>query len=122
MAKINSRQKGAAGEREARDFWRDRGHPANRGRQYSGSPDSPDIVVHSLPAFHFEVKRVQQLNLEDALAQATRDAGDKIPLVMHRRNGGEWMITMSADMFAKAFAPLYTKGNVNILDILDGEE
>lgn len=108
MAKINSRQKGAAGEREARDFWVERGHRANRGRQYSGSPDSPDIIVHTLPAFHFEVKRVQNLNLADAIAQAQQDAGDKIPLVMHRKNSGEWMITMSADMFAKAFAPMFT--------------
>jgi len=47
-------------------------------------------------ALHFEVKRVQSLNLKETVAQATRDAEGKAPVVAHRRNGEQWMVTMPA--------------------------
>ena len=50
-----------------------------------------------LPGFHFEVKAVERLNLHDAIAQAVDDAGGKIPVVAHKRNRGDWMVTMRAD-------------------------
>lgn len=102
--KINSRQKGAAGEREFAQLLTQYGFPAHRGRQFSGSSDSPDVACASLRHLHFEVKRVQSLNIQDALDQATRDAGEfKIPLVAHRRNGERWKITMYADSFLLNF-------------------
>lgn len=57
---------------------------ARRGRQYSGSPDSPDVVA--MPGVHVEAKHVERLNIWDALAQAERDAGDQIPIVIFKRN------------------------------------
>ena len=87
------RRKGAAGERELARYLTARGHPARRGVQYSGSPDSPDVVCESLP-FHFEVKRCERLRLHEAMTQATGDAGENVPLVAHRRNGGEWLAVM----------------------------
>lgn len=86
-------RKGAAGEREFAHYLTDHGHPARRGVQYSGSPDSPDVVCQSLP-FHFEVKRTERLSLYAAMKQATSDAGKAIPLVAHRRNGGEWLAVL----------------------------
>ena len=47
--------------------------------------------------FHAEVKRVQALHLESAMAQAIAQAGeDQIPYVAHRRNHSEWKVTMLA--------------------------
>lgn len=93
----NSRSKGAVGEREWRDQLRDAGFSARRGQQHAGSPDSPDVVCEDLPGIHFEVKRVERLNLYDAMAQSIRDAGEKLPVVAHRRNRGEWLVTMRAE-------------------------
>lgn len=96
---MNSRQKGARGEREWRDQLREQGYQARRGQQFSGSPDSPD-VISDLP-FHFEVKRVEKLNLQDAVDQAARDSGGKPWVVAHRRNDHPWLVTMRADEWFK---------------------
>ncbi len=49
------------------------------------------MLVPSLPGIHFEAKRTERLSLYDALGQARRDAGDKLPIVAHRRNASEWV-------------------------------
>lgn len=101
---MNSRSKGCRGEREWRDKLRDAGFKARRGQQFSGNPDSPDVVCEDLPYFHFEVKRVQNLNLKSAMEQAAADAGDKMPIVAHRRNREPWKVTMLADDWFKLVA------------------
>lgn len=94
---INSRSKGARGERLWRDVLREAGfQTAARGQQFSGSPDSPDVKCDDLPNVHFEVKFVESLNVEKAVQQAIRDAGDKIPVVAHKRSRTEWLVTMRA--------------------------
>ena len=92
---MNSCQKGKVGEREWRDVLREKGFEARRGRQFSGSEDSPD-VVSNLP-FHFEVKRVEALNIDKAVEQAQRDCGKKVPVVAHRKNKRPWLVTMLAE-------------------------
>jgi Holliday junction resolvase len=102
---MNSREKGKRGERQWRDELRAQGFAARRGQQFSGSPDSPDVVCDSLPWIHFEVKAVERLNIEDAMEQARRDAGrlatgcQKMPIVAHKRNFREWLVTMTAEVF-----------------------
>ena len=96
---INSKDKGKRGEREFSHLSTRHGFPAYRGQQYSGSPGSPDVVCPLLSDFHFEIKRVERFNLYDALAQARRDAGDKIPIVAHRKNHCEWVVIMPAEYF-----------------------
>lgn len=97
---INSRQKGAAGEREFAHKLKEDGFEARRGQQFSGSPDSPD-VVSNLP-FHFEVKRVENLSLYKAMEQAKRDTVEgKPPVVAHRRNKEEWLVVMRYDDWIK---------------------
>jgi hypothetical protein len=102
---MNSREKGKRGERQWRDELRAQGFAARRGQQFSGSPDSPDVVCDDLPWIHFEVKAVERLNIEDAMEQARRDcgrgapAGQKIPIVAHRRNFRAWLVTMTAEVF-----------------------
>lgn len=97
-SKINSRSKGATGEREFAKYLTERGLPARRGVQYQGGPDSPDIICESLPEYHFEVKRTERLHMYKAMDQADQDAGpDKVPMVVHRRNKGDWLVIMYAD-------------------------
>lgn len=94
----NSRAKGAKGEREFAAYLRERGYFARRGQQFAGGPDSPDIVT-DLP-MHFEVKRVQRLNLTAAMLKAvTESPKDKTPIVAHRRNREQWLVTLRADDF-----------------------
>lgn len=96
---MNSRQKGARGEREFAQYLRDRGYEARRGQQFSGSPDSPDVVCHDLP-FHLEVKRVERFNAYSAMEQAATDCGpEQTPMVVHKRNRKEWLVVLRADDF-----------------------
>ena len=106
---VNSRQKGARGEREWAAVLRNWGYAARRGQQFSGSPDSPDVVTDC--PFHFEVKRVQALNLDKAMRQAINDAGDDMPAVAHRKNQGEWLVTMRALDFFNILRPLQSSSN-----------
>lgn len=102
---MNSRNKGKVGEREFAALLREHGFDARRGQQFSGSPDSPDVVSDELSWLHVEVKRVQNLNLADACAQAKRDqTGSGLTkklawIVAHRRNHAPWLITMRAETF-----------------------
>ncbi len=95
---VDSRNKGARGERElAKELTRVLGIEARRGRQFCGSPDSPDVKTSLDDAVHFECKRVEAFNLYKALDQAKRDAGDKIPVVAHRKNQREWVVVVRLD-------------------------
>lgn len=89
---MNSKQKGKRGELELAKVLRDYGFEARRGQQYKGGADSPDVI--GLDGIHIEVKRVERLNLSDAMAQSIRDAGDDVPIVAHRKNREEWLVTM----------------------------
>ena len=73
-----SRNKGKRGEREAaaeirRLFRTD----ANRGCQFAGGQDSPDIRT-SIARVHFEVKRAETLRLYAALEQAISGRGREL--------------------------------------------
>lgn len=88
---MNSRAKGARAEREAAKVWADlMGCEARRGQQFSGGTDSPDVVT-SMKHIHLEVKRTERGNPYGWMAQAVRDAGPKLPIVLHRRNGEDWL-------------------------------
>jgi len=90
---MNSRAKGAAGERELAEVLRGMGHTkSRRGQQFSGSPDSPDVC--GIAGIHPEVKRVQSLNLNAAMDQAVADCGENVPAVFHRRNNKPWLVTV----------------------------
>ena len=94
---MNSRDKGKRGELELSHFLTDHGHPARRGQQFSGGPESPDVICKSLP-FHIEVKRTESLSLYPAMQQAVNDAGEgSVPLVAHRRNKREWLAILRLD-------------------------
>lgn len=94
-----SRRKGAAGEREWRDFLREHGYSAIRGCQNAGGPDTPDVKTELDGRVHFEVKRVETFRLWDSVTQATDDAGGAIPVVAHRPNRREWIVVLHARDF-----------------------
>lgn len=99
--KINSRAKGAAGERELANFLKEYGIEARRGQQFKGGADSPDVVADSVFSdIHIECKRVEAGNLYVWMDQAKRDAAEgKKPMVVHRRNNEEWVaIVRLADL------------------------
>lgn len=100
--KINSKQKGNRGEREGAKEWaKVMGCEARRGQQYSGSPDSPDIV-QGIKGTHCEVKRVEKFKLYEALEQAEADkAPEEIPVVLHRRNLKQWVVVVNLDDLPK---------------------
>lgn len=77
----NSRQKGAAGERELAKKLRDLGFPeARRSQQYAGINNDADLV--GVDGVHIECKRVERLNIHEAMEQAIRDAReDEAPMV-----------------------------------------
>ena len=94
---MNSRAKGAQGERELSKKLREYGYEARRGQQFSGKNGDADVVTN-LEGIHIECKRVERLNIYDAISQSQRDAGNyEIPVVMHRKNNCEWLVTMTLD-------------------------
>jgi len=101
---INSKKKGATGEREFAAFLRDHGFTARRGQQFSGGADSPD-VVSNVPGVHFEVKRTETLSLWPAVDQARRDAAaGTVPVVVHRPSRRPWIVILDANDFLNMMA------------------
>ena len=97
---INGKKKGKNGELEVVRLCRAQGYATRRSAQYCGNNEEGAADVVGLPGIHIEVKRVEHLNLDDALAQASRDAGKttgNIPAVFHRKNGTGWKVTMGAN-------------------------
>jgi Holliday junction resolvase len=93
---MNSRAKGAAGERELAKKLREYGYECRRGQQFCAAYG--DAAVIGLPGIHIECKRVERLNIDDAMLQAIRDRREgEYPAVFHRKNNGKWMVTMLLD-------------------------
>jgi len=102
-----SRNKGAGGERElARELTRLLGIEARRGCQYHGGPSSPDVIA-DIPGVHIECKRTERFRLYDAMEQAVRDAGENIPVVMHRQNRKPWVAIVRLDDLPRLAVPIY---------------
>lgn len=102
LGSMNSRAKGAKGERELARLLREYGYGTRRGQQFSGANGDADVV--GLPHIHIECKRVEALNIDKAMAQSIGDAreGD-IPTVMHRKNGKPWLVTMRLEDFIEIY-------------------
>ena len=99
---MNSRQKGAAGERELARKLREYGYNCRRGQQYCGSNGDADVV--GLEGIHIECKRTERLNIYDAVEQSVRDkkAGE-LPAVFHRKNNHPWLVTMPLDDWIRLY-------------------
>ncbi len=114
---MNSRRKGAKGELELSHKLKDYGYDTRRGQQYCGANGDADVV--GLPGIHIECKRVEKLNLYDAMAQAKSDAkGNEKPTVFHRKDRCEWLVTMRLEDWIE----LYREWNFNSLPFSKGDE
>ena len=98
----NSKRKGKEGELELAHKLKEYGYDAKRSVQYNGKDGQADVL--GLKDIHIECKRVEKLNIYDAIDQAKRDAknGDK-PTVFHRKNRREWLVTMPLDEFMEIY-------------------
>ncbi len=106
---MNSRNKGASGERELAAKLREYGYDCRRGQQYSGANGDADVV--GLPGIHIECKRVEKLNLHNAMAQSVNDARtNETPTVFHRKNHKEWLVTMRLEDFMKMYSEVLDNG------------
>jgi hypothetical protein len=93
---IDSRQKGARGEREfiqnhLAPYWPD----ACRNLDQYGS-DKRDCLRAG--GVHWQIKRTERLNLWAAIRQAETEASPTdLPIVAFRRNRSPWMCALNAD-------------------------
>ena len=107
---INSKRKGAKGEVELAHKLEEYGFNTRRSVQYNGKNGQADVI--GLPHIHVEVKRVEKLNIHDAIAQAIRDAKNgNLPAVFHRKNRCNWLVTMELDDFMKIYKAYEEGGN-----------
>lgn len=103
MAKVNSKGKGARGERELRDILIAHGFEARRGRQYSGKAEDgsehPD--VYSNTGLHWEAKRCETTCLPQWIKQASADSErvGKPWVIAHKRNRSPWLATLDLETF-----------------------
>ena len=103
---MNSRRKGAGGERELAGILKKYGFSCRRGQQYSGANGDADVV--GLPGVHIECKRVERLNIYDAIEQAERDGREgEMPAVFHRKNRKKWLVTLRFDDFMKMYSEVF---------------
>lgn len=89
-----SQRKGRAGELEIVKVLQAHGIPAEPG-QAASYGSTPDVI--GIPGIHAEIKRVERLNVSEAMAQAVRDGEkfqDGAPALFHRRNRSPWLATM----------------------------
>ena len=95
---VNSKRKGAAGERELAHKLNEYGFETRRSVQYNGKADDGKADLVNLPGIHIECKRVERLNVSEAMTQAINDAKNgELPTVFHRKNREQWLVTMRLD-------------------------
>ena len=108
MGRINSKQKGKSGELEfAHECWKHGFNDVHRTAQTNGKLEQSLADCEGLPGIHIEVKRVEQLNLDNAMEQSVRDLTTKkekrLPVVFHRKNRKKWKASMYLDDWFKLY-------------------
>lgn len=99
----SQQRKGAAGERELAALLSAAGYECQRGGSLSFG-EVPDVL--GLPGIHIECKRVEKLNVGEAMEQAIRDSErmlDGLPALFHRRNRKPWLVTMRLQDLMKLY-------------------
>ena len=99
----SSQRKGAAGERELAAVLTRYGYEIKRGGSLSFG-EVPDLV--GLPGVHIECKRVERLNVPEAMRQAVTDSQrfkDGMPALFHRRNRQPWLVTLRLEDFMQLY-------------------
>jgi len=102
-----SRTKGAGGELEFRTIVNKKFGVKYERTPLSGGLDIKGDIRRAYGSrasiadeFHWEIKRVEKINIHECLTQSINDCRPgKIPVVAHRRNCDYWKITIQADDF-----------------------
>ena len=104
----SSQRKGADGERELAAILREHGYDIERGDSLSYG-EVPDLM--GLPGVHIEVKRVEWLNVPEAMAQAIRDTArfGGVPSLFHQRSRSPWLVTMRLADWLELYERAHTK-------------
>lgn len=95
---INSKRKGAAGERAWVQVLQEHGYTAKRTgfHQSQQGHDAPDVTCHDLP-IHWEVKNTEKCQIRDWLSQAAGDCKEyQIPVITWKSNNREWIAILTA--------------------------
>lgn len=91
---MKSQRKGAAAERELVHELRRIGFTGAKKTSAMYQPGTVAPDISGLPGCHLEAKRVEKLNIEQAMDQSCMDAGPNIPVVCHRRSRSAWLLTL----------------------------
>lgn len=103
--KVNGKKKGKNGELELARKLKEYGYDVRRSVQYNGKAEEGEADLIGLPGIHVECKRVERLQLYDAVNQAKRDSDgtQQLPVVFHRKNHSEWLAVMPLDAFIEMY-------------------
>ena len=103
MSKINSNRKGKVGELELVNLFKSYGFEnAMRSQQYCGVNGDADVI--GVPELHIECKRVERLNIDQAIEQCFNDKGEEdLGIVAHRKNNKDWLVTMKFDEWMELY-------------------
>lgn len=94
---INSRTKGKNGELELCHALKEMfGWTARRSQQHCGDAGDADVVIVGMDRAFPEVKRVERLNVVQAMEKAMEQSQGKTPLLFHRTNRSKtgWLLTI----------------------------
>lgn len=79
----------------------------HRTAQTNGKLENSLADCEGLEGIHVEVKRVEALNVDNAMEQAIRDTANKkekrLPVVFHRKNRKPWKATMLFEDWTKIY-------------------
>ncbi|WP_312372709.1 hypothetical protein [Lachnoclostridium sp.] len=106
-----SKNKGKVGERELANKLKEYGFDdVRRSVQYNGRHEEGQPDLTGLDGIHVECKRVEKLNIYDAIEQAKRECGCTelpfgydLPAVFHRKNNHEWLVTMPMEFWIELY-------------------
>lgn len=103
-----SKRKGNSGEREIVRIFEDLGYDARRTPLSGGGHIKGDVV--GPPVLHIEVKRQERTNFYEWFRQAEKDRPPgKMPIVLHRKNNGQWMAFCRLDNFLQLYEAVARK-------------
>lgn len=103
-----SREKGKRGERYVVNLFKEYGYNnAHRTAQFKGNTGQA-ADIEGIDYIHAEVKFVEKLNLYNAMSQAKRDTKGDIPVVFHKRNNENLLVTMDFKDWIELYNSYYS--------------
>ena len=80
---------------------------ARRAQQYCGHETAADLVCEGLDGVMVEVKRRQQMNIHKVMKESQAHCTEAmLPLILHRKDGEEWLLTIRLEDLPKALEKL----------------